>query len=192
LGEVIIPPRYVEVSGPLIFLAGPIRGTADWQSEAIRILKSNNASLSIASPRRQELMQHDFPESTFNEQVDWEHFYLQQSAKNGVILFWLAKELEHRCDRAYGQTTRFELGEAVAMHHFIGTQVVVGIEDGFTGARYLQKTLSKKYPDIPVCNDLKKACELSVRLAIEKIKWCSNSTTFLFLADLIIYYVLRL
>lgn len=165
---VIIPPRYVKARGPVIFLAGPIRGAVDWQDEAICYIENKNSKLHIASPRRPELTQEEFSENTFDEQVDWEHFYLQRAGKNGVILFWLAKEIKHNCNRAYAQTTRFELGEAVAMHHFSKMKVVVGIEEGFIGAKYIRKTLSKKYPDIPVCNDLKGACELAIQFALKR------------------------
>jgi len=164
-GKIIIPPRYLEVEGPVIFLAGPIRGAENWQGRAIHYIRSKNLELHIASPRRSVLTQDNFPEDTFDEQIDWEHYYLRRTSENGVILFWLAKEIEHRCNRAYGQTTRFELGEAAAIHHFSNIKVVVGIDEGFTGAKYIRKTLSKKYPNIPVSNTLEKTCDLAIQLA---------------------------
>lgn len=167
-GEIIIPPRYVEVDGSVIFLAGPIRGAIDWQGKAIHYIRNKNPELHIASPRRPILTQDEFQEATFDEQVDWEHYYLQQAAENGVTLFWLAKEAEHRCDRAYAQTTRFELGEATGVHRFASIKVVVGIEDGFTGRKYIRKTLVKKYPNIPICDTLEQTCDLAIQLAKER------------------------
>lgn len=164
-GKIIIAPRYLRVDGPVIFLAGPIRGSTNWQNRAIRRIKSLRPRLHIASPRRPALEQDDFAEEIFNEQVDWEHFYLRRAADEGVILFWLAKEAEHRCDRAYAQTTRFELGEATAMHRLIHTKVVVGIEKGFTGGKYICRTLDKKCPGIPIYYSLRRTCDEAIRLA---------------------------
>jgi hypothetical protein len=166
--KIIIAPHYVEVSGPIIYLAGPMQGAADWQSEAIQYIHNKNSQLHIASPRRPTLGKEPFTEADWHEQVDWEHFYLQRASENGVILFWLAKEAQHRCDRAYAQTTRFELGETVAMHKFTRIKVVVGIENGFSGGRYIRKTLAKKYPQILVYDNLKETCEAAIRLAIQK------------------------
>ena len=163
-GEIIIPPRYIEVDGSVIFLAGPIRGAINWQGKAIRYIRNKNPGLHIASPRRPILTQDEFPEATFDEQVDWEHYYLQRAAENGVILFWLAKEAEHRCNRAYAQTTRFELGEATGVHRFANIKIVVGIEDGFTGGKYIRKTLAKKYPNIPICDTLEQTCDSAIQL----------------------------
>jgi len=166
IGELIIPPRYVEVKGPVIFLAGPIRGAAYWQGRAIAYIRSMNPKLHIASPRRPILEQEEFPENTFKEQVDWEHYYLKRVAENGVILFWLARENEHNCNRAYAQTTRFELGETAAIHRFTSTKVVVGIEEGFTGGKYIIRTLNKKYPDILIFETLALTCDWASKLAV--------------------------
>jgi len=167
-GEIIIPPQYIAIEGPVIFLAGPIQGATDWQNEAARFIKSEAQEVHIASPRRPEFNKGDFVGDKHKEQVDWEHFYLQRAGENGVILFWLAKEQEHSCDRAYAQTTRFELGEAVAKHHFANIKVIVGIEDGFTNANYLRITLSKKYPGIPICNNLQETCKTAIQYILSE------------------------
>jgi hypothetical protein len=163
MGELLQPIEYRQVSGPLIFLAGPIQGAADWQSSAITFLQTYS-HLNIASPRRATNWNERLSIEAYNEQVDWEHHHLERSAAEGVILFWLAREAEHVCDRAYAQTTRFELGEAVTLHRWHGTKVVVGIDLGFTNARYLKKTIAHKAPGIPLCFDLKDTCEAAVRL----------------------------
>jgi len=168
LGKIIIAPHYIEVFGPVIYLAGPMQGAADWQKEAIQYIHNKKPRLHIASPRRPTLGKVPFTEADFHEQVDWEHSYLQRASEKGVILFWLAKEAQHRCDRAYAQTTRFELGEAAVLHKFTGTKVVVGIENGFSGTRYIRKTLSKKYPQILVYDNLKETCDAAIRIAIQK------------------------
>jgi len=168
IGEIIIPPRYVEIEGAIIFLAGPIQGGPDWQKEAIRYIHNKNSEIHIASPRRPGADKKDFTDEIWNEQIYWEHFYFELAEQNGVIMFWLAGETNHRCDRAYAQTTRFEIGEAAVKCHFDKAKVVVGIEDNFTGGRYISMTLDKKYSKVRLChNSLKRTCELAVLLALE-------------------------
>lgn len=89
--KILIPPRYDDVSGPLIFLAGPIRGAPDWQKEATEILKKLTLDIHIASPRRPIKSDDEFTEKDYHEQVEWEHHYLDYAAKHGLILFWLAR-----------------------------------------------------------------------------------------------------
>jgi hypothetical protein len=166
LGEILTPPTYRDVTGPLVFLAGPIQGAPDWQGEALAIL-GPVPGLHVASPRRDLPGKREFTEGLYNEQVDWEHFHLERAGQDGVVLFWLAREVVHHCDRAYAQTTRFELAEAVTLHRCKGTKVVVGIEEGFTGARYLRRTLTRKAPGIPVGSSLLWTCEAAIALTLE-------------------------
>src|SRR4051794_6081840 len=108
-GLLLLPPDYREVTGPVVFLAGPIQGTPPWQTPATALLHAAAPNLHIASPRRPAF--DDLDTTGYNARVDWETHHLRRAASNGVILFWLAREEDHRCDRAYAQTTRFELGE---------------------------------------------------------------------------------
>ena len=163
MGKILIPPEYKDISGPLIFLAGPIQGALNWQGEAIEFLKSKT-SAHIASPRREMVLDKDFKAEDYNIQVEWEHDYLEYAAVYGVTLFWLAREAEHMCDRSYAQTSRFELGEAVTRHRLEGIKVVVGIEEGFSNKRYLQKTISTKMPNISLCSSLKETCLEAIKL----------------------------
>lgn len=159
MAEIVTPPfLYCGRSLPVLFLAGPIQGSKDWQAEAIDILKRNPDVL-IASPRRPNVViKGDFSEQDYTEQVDWEHYYLDLAKKHGVTMFWLAKEEQHDCSRAYAQTTRFELGEAMANNRAAGAKLVVGIEEGFTNARYISYTLKKKAPSAFVCGSLADTC----------------------------------
>lgn len=70
-------------------------------------------------------------------------------------------------ERSYAQTTRFELGEAVTTHRFTGAHVVVGvgIEDGFTNARYLRRAIAKKASGIPFCASFEETCRKAIALA---------------------------
>jgi len=157
-GVLILPPHFVEVEGPLVFLAGPIQGAAAWQRQAIRWLQEAAPELHLASPRQ------DYLPGTFDyeAQVDWESHYLRRAGRDGAILFWLARETEHRCDRAYSQTTRFELAEWKVRHERDGVRVVVGIEEGFSGARYIRRRLGQDCPGIPVVGSLEAVCRAVV------------------------------
>lgn len=159
-GKIILPSDLVEVAGPLIFLAGPIQGAKDWQSEAIKIIRGLNAEIAIASPRR-EYLDGEF---VYEKQVDWETKYLRKAAEDGVILFWLSKEFVHDQTRAYAQTSRFELAEWKVRHERDGAKLVVGIEDGFTGGRYIKRRFSQDCPDVSILNSLENTCRKAVEL----------------------------
>ena len=165
MGHVHIPPARGPVERPLIFLAGPIQGAPAWQATAIARITSEAPDLDVASPRRAEAGTGDFGEAQYQEQVDWEHDHLAIAAERGVIMFWLAREAIRIPERSYAQTTRFELGEAVTIHRYTGANVVVGIEEGFTNARYLRRTIGKKTPLIAVCDSLDDTCRHAIALA---------------------------
>lgn len=170
MAEILTPCTYADIAGPLIFLAGPIQGALDWHAEAIARLRAGGAT-AVASPKAIE--KHDY----YNEQVAWEHHHLERAGRHGVILFWLAREAQHVCDRAYAQTTRFELGEAVTLHRWQGIKVVVGIEDGFSNARYLRLTIAKKAPGIPLCTTLPQTCEVAMLLAGGEAKEAADGSS---------------
>jgi hypothetical protein len=157
-----IPTKYIEQENkqPVIFLAGPIQGAADWQRDAINLIHDAKQDVTIASPRR------DYLPGTFDysEQVDWETHHLGRAAENGAILFWLAKEQEHNPERAYAQTTRAELFEWKVKHERDGAKMVIGIEEGFTGAKYVKHRFSQDCPDVSVVNTLEDTCAKAVEL----------------------------
>lgn len=158
--RLILPPNIVELKGPLIFLAGPIQGAANWQGEAVDILHRLEPKVFVASPRK------DCLDDTFvyAAQVDWETRYLNQAARQGAILFWLARETEHHCHRAYAQTTRFELGEWKSRHEQGGAKLAVGIEEGFSNARYIRRRLAQDCPDISIGDSLEATCKNALAL----------------------------
>jgi hypothetical protein len=160
-GKLILPPEIVEIDAPLIFLAGPIQGAKNWQEEAIKLIWDKNSEINIVSPRREYLDK----EFVYEKQVDWETHYLREASKNGIILFWLAKEAEHNCKRAYAQTSRFELAEWKVRHERDGAKLVVGIEEGFTGARYIRRRFLQDCPNIPILDFLEQVCNVAVGLA---------------------------
>jgi len=157
---IITAPDYGEAEGALVFLAGPIQGAEDWQRIAIELISKGNPSLNIASPRG-DYSRRQFD---YNTQVDWETHYLNQAAKSGAILFWLAKEKEHMCKRAYAQTTRFELGEWLTKYRFDkNLKLSLGIEPGFSGEKYLRRRIGQDNPEIMICSTLEDVCEDVIR-----------------------------
>ena len=155
---VVHSPDYANFKTPVVFLAGPIQGAPDWQAEAIRLLKDILAGIdvSVCSPRRLGA----FPEGAYEQQVDWERFHLNEAAGDGVTMFWLAKEAEHDCARAYAQTTRFELAEALTKHVMgYGGHIVLGIEDGFTGAKYIRKYIQDNCAGLQIHTTLEATCK---------------------------------
>lgn len=154
------PTQYIEleIKKPIIFLAGPIQGTDDWQTKAYKIINTNNPEIIVASPRR------DYLPGTFdyNEQVDWETFHLNRASANGAILFWLAAETIHNHERSYAQTTRFELAEWKERHLTRGTKLVIGIEGNFSGGKYIRKRFNEDCPDVPILNNLEDTCNAAI------------------------------
>jgi hypothetical protein len=161
VGQLLSPPAIIDVTGPIIFLAGPIQGALDWQKDAIGIIQQLNPAVHIASPRR------EYWSGTFDyaKQVDWETHFLRRAAHNGVVLFWLAREHVHKPERAYAQTSRFELAEWKVRRERDGIKLVIGIDEGFSNARYIRRRFSQDCPDVPIVNDLGETCKLAVEAA---------------------------
>lgn len=157
---ILKPPIKTEVQGPLVFLAGPIQGTSDWQSEAILYLQKKSSAIHIACPR------HNYPPGEFDyeTQVNWETHHLRRAAEQGVILFWLACETVQIPGRSYAQTTRFELAEWKVRHERNGIKIVIGIEAGFSGARYIRQRFSQDCPNIPIVDSIESACDSALQL----------------------------
>lgn len=85
------PVEYIksEITRPVIFLAGPIQGAADWQSEAARIIKRLNRNVIVASPRRD----YKPEEFDYGGQVDWETFHLRRAGENGAIMLLASQRI---------------------------------------------------------------------------------------------------
>ncbi len=166
-GRLIVSPEYVDIEGLLIFLAGPIQGADDWQMDAAGIIHRIDPNINIANPRRASAhyVKGDFAPELYNEQVDWETYHLRRAAKKGCIMFWLAAEAQHNCERAYAQTTRFELAESKMHHQADGTPLAVGIQFGYTGAKYIRRRFAQDCPDIILRPTLEETCADAVRLA---------------------------
>lgn len=160
--KTIFPPNYPDLAKeiPVIFLAGPIQGAPDWHKEAIAYLQEQAPNIVLASPKKAYL-DGSF---VYGEQVDWESHFLNRAAFNGCVLFWLAKEETHFPERAYAQTSRFELGEWATKQRQLNCNLVVGIEEGFSGTRYIQRRLNQQNPAVLQANSLKDTCDNALKL----------------------------
>jgi hypothetical protein len=153
------PPEIVE--GPVIFLAGPIQGAPNWQQDAATQIHELDPSIIVASPRK------DYPEGTFvyEKQVDWETHFLRTAGRLGVIAFWLAQQTIATPDRAYAQTSRFELAEWKMLHVYEDIKLTLGIEEGFGNARYIRRRFDQDCPDVKIADNLPEMCGNAVDLA---------------------------
>jgi hypothetical protein len=161
VGAVLLPTTMTPIKGPLVFLAGPIQGAPYWQADAIRWFAEYAPAISVASPRRVDRSRA----FDYAAQVDWETHHLRRAAECGVILFWLAREAESVPGRAYAQTTRFELAEWKVRHERDGVRLAVGIEEGFSGARYIRHRFNQDCPRVPLVSSLAEVCAAAVELA---------------------------
>lgn len=159
--QVITPPNYGPVEGPLVYLAGPVEGAVNWQSEALGRLGELDPGLAVANPRR------DFApgEELASEQIDWETGYLRRAGEQGAILFWMAAETERVPWRAYAQIARAQLFEAKARHELAGARVVLGIEENFAGGSYIRRRFETESVGIPSFRTLEECCVAAVHLA---------------------------
>lgn len=164
--RIYTPVEYIEdeIGKPVIFLAGPIQGAPDWQSQASAIIRQQARNIIVASPRKEYL------EGAFNyeDQVDWETFHLKRAGENGAIMFWLPKESHKINGRAYAQTSRVELGEWKVRHERDGAKLVIGIEPGFSGERYIRRRFGQDCPEVPILDNLQEACLTAMELIKRK------------------------
>ena len=162
---VLRPPTFTPFKGPILFLAGPIQGAADWQHEAIKwFRRQQHGDFSIASPRRIGRESQKFGNRKFASQVGWESHHLRLAAEQGVVMFWLAREENHCCYRAFAQTSRFEIAEWMVRAQLSRVRLVVGIDPKFSGRRYLLQRFAEACPAIPILDSLETTCSLAHRL----------------------------
>lgn len=133
--RLLLPPHYTDVEDepPIVFLAGPIQGSPDWQTPTADRLLAAHDRLLVASPRRTEL------DENFNKrkQVEWELDHLWLAMNLGGVAFWFAAQdhsLPYKSGRPYAQTSRVEIG-AVSMAQRIDptTRVWVGFDPEYSG-----------------------------------------------------------
>jgi hypothetical protein len=175
MGGLIIPKTLAEpFEGPLIFLAGPIRGAPNWQDIAIQNILQKNGDMTIASPRRgvrdaiAKYVLHG-NDAYFTRQRAWERHYLDLASKTGAILFWLPGEEEHSCEKAYGAMTRLELGQWMTRYKSDHSmRICIGSDGKFSELNTIMYDLSQDCPDVPIKSTLEETCLEAIRLSTLK------------------------
>ena len=167
--EILIPKTKMEETKiPLIFLAGPIKGTNDWRSSAVEIFESFNLPLIIASPsKRVNLINNKttlIPISNdFSRQREWENHYLDIASRNGSILFWFPEETIHNCEKSYGAMTRVEIGQWMTEYKYNNSiHLCVGTDGKFSEIDTIRYDLSVFAPDIKICEILEETCNQAI------------------------------
>jgi len=143
---------------PLLFLAGPIRGGGDWQSEMAEQILSQEPSANIACPSRWNDTHrlachfHQAFSPADNRQLVWERHYLKQAGLElgvpGCIIFWLGHEYAHNPHpgpEPYAMDTRREIGKFTAFAEMMNVRMVVGGDRGFYGLDVILFELSEAY-----------------------------------------------
>lgn len=149
---IYVPKQIVPLTptheSPLLFLAGPIRGGGDWQSQmAEHILKQEPSAL-ITCPSRWDgnhrLASHFYQpfSQASNRQLVWERHYLKQAGLEtnvpGCVIFWLGREsatTPHPGPEPYAMDTRREIGKFTAYAEMMNgnVRIVVGGDPDFYG-----------------------------------------------------------
>jgi len=128
-----LPPHHkpIDDNASLVFLAGPIQGSDDWQTQtALELI--HHLDVDVASPRRDAASNDEFD---YVEQVTWEHAHLERSFAKGVIAFWFSKQnhdLPYETGRSYAQTSRVEIGRALGWNDLKPFPLVVGFDPEYT------------------------------------------------------------
>lgn len=169
---IIVPPYLpkIQASDKVVFLAGPIRGAAQWHEDASRLFQNylHCSKVHVASPARlrnidKQLLNAPVMESSRVMQYDWETFWLNRAAKCGIIMFWLAREETRYLERTYSQTTRFELAEWKERAMNGKASIILGIEPGWTGETYIRHRLSHDLPDLTIHDTLESTVAATIK-----------------------------
>lgn len=151
----------------LVFLAGPIFGTNDWQKQATDVLYRLNPQIAIANPRCDEIMHLNNEDENWAIHVEWATAHLRLSSAFGGIMFWLAPQTEHYCEKPFAQTTRFELAEWITHYKYRKIHaperplnIVLGIHDDFPGRDYIVHRVFNDCREFVIATTLEETCQL--------------------------------
>lgn len=148
-------------SDKLIYLAGPVLGTSNWQKKAVKSFKRHYygkaAEAHIANPR-QEVRQ---PDSASYESADkqflWQKHHLQRAASNGAILLWFAR---HDNNESNTENGSLEFGRILGWKEYDHSlKFHLGIEPGYEGSDIEYTQLCAKEFNIPIRTCLEELTE---------------------------------
>jgi len=163
-----LPPTYDPIpnQASLVFLAGPIKGSPDWQNPTALELLHHLPEVEVASPRRNSEEGFDY-----DEQVSWEKHHLWRAHQMGVVMFWLAARdysLDYNPSRTYAKTTSIEVGTLNGWLSYRRSPVVIGIDPDYTSTggvseKYI-RTLARDH-ELAVHNNLEDVIDEVMRAA---------------------------
>ncbi|HYD03658.1 MAG TPA: nucleoside 2-deoxyribosyltransferase domain-containing protein [Alphaproteobacteria bacterium] len=176
--NIILPNTYVtDKIEPLIFLAGPIKGAPDWQSQAIEIISQYSKSwniIYIASPRPavKKYLENQILRGVNMEdqkQREWEWYHQNIAAKNGVIMFWFPGKDHEVPGKSYGLITSNEFGYWTARHQMDNSiKLAIGSDGRFNQWNVFNFDIKFNVPDITVRDSLEETCIHAINLLKKK------------------------
>lgn len=161
------PDKFYTDESKLLFLAGPIKSSDDWQNKAIEIIHATNPEITIANPRREKM--DELSREQWVMQVEWETAHLRLASVKGAIMFWLGPETEHHCDNPFAKTTRFEFAEWFTHYKYRKIhrpeeklKIILGVDDNFPGRDYIIYRVFDDCPEFVVATTLEETCQLAL------------------------------
>ena len=151
------PQALPEKTGPVVFLAGPMKGAPKWQRTVPKLAESLGIDgVTFLNPYRCQRW------VSWKTQVDWETAGLEYC---DVVLFWIPNQEVAVEGRDYAQTTRMELVESLAL----GRKVILGIDTDIRASDYMRYK-ARRYGVAHIHNSLE-AClkELKAVLALRRL-----------------------
>lgn len=181
--SLILPKNHISLDltskRHVYFLAGPGSGGGDWQAEAIELLSEENPDCYIVCPCRYDtshrLFRYSLPVNSkreFQNQTQWERYYLDLASNFGCIIFWLPCEDQENPRKdgqpyardSYGELSRWSIKSCYAMEKPI--RMVIGAEENFPGLKVIRRNLNEDHGwEYPICDSLEKTVHQAILMA---------------------------
>lgn len=172
MSEFIIPPKDIEeIDNPVVFLAGPVQGSKNWQAKAaFKLMKDSPRDISIISPRGNPRLYEEPSEWLADgRQTPWEKHYLRLARDKGVLAVWLAEQTYTTPGRVHTQTTRIEFGRIAGwLDYNPEIPFVFGVSPSYRSGNqaYMEEVCEEL--DIPIQRSLASWCD-SIVEKVEKL-----------------------
>ncbi|MBU1039276.1 hypothetical protein KKC17_03600 [Patescibacteria group bacterium] len=157
--------KNLPVDCKVVYLAGPVKHAPDWHSRAIKIIHDIDPEVIIISPKK--LVLSGFHMTEWYKECAWIKYHMDLTGgyAKGVIMFWCPPmECQERpnYNGSYAQSTRYEVGKWFTRlnenpQEWPG-KVIMGMEHGFSGARYVDFDLKADYGVEIFWGDLQEFC----------------------------------
>ena len=162
MSEFIIPPHNIsQPDNPVVFLAGPVQGSYNWQAVAANQLLASPSAMSIISPRgAPELYKKPSAWLDAEQQTPWEKYHLRLARETGVLAMWMAAQNYETPGRAHAQTSRIEFGKIIGWMDYDPTmRFVFGVDQLYNSGNQTYMEQDCKDHSIPIARSLDEWCE---------------------------------